>query len=258
MSRRERILSVGIDRGGIGELVSGLLRRVGEGGDGYVCFANVHMLHLASRDPELSVALEQAFRVLPDGMPLARWLSRTGEVQERVEGMSVFPHLLEVASRQGIPVAFFGSDQTTLAALRAKAGAQLPGLDIVATIAPEQGNVPFPSDPASLRALRESGAKMIFVALGCPKQELWMARHAASVPAVMLGVGNAFRTWLGWERRPPRWVRRASLEWLFRLIQDPARLWRRYLVSNTWFLFHLLGAFFRGTFDRSAKRQRGE
>lgn len=246
MSGRERVLSVGVDRGGFGELVRAIVRRIAEGRGGYVCFANVHMLHLASRDPELARALEQAFRVLPDGMPLARWLSRRGAVQERVEGMAAFPHLLGVASRQGIPVAFFGSDETTLAALRAKARAELPELDIVATLAPELGNVPFPSDPVSLPALRDSGARLIFVALGCPKQELWMARYADTIPAVMLGVGNAFRTWLGWEKRPPRWMRRASLEWLFRLTQDPGRLWRRYLVSNAWFAVHVLRGVFRG------------
>jgi N-acetylglucosaminyldiphosphoundecaprenol N-acetyl-beta-D-mannosaminyltransferase len=254
MNERERILSVGIDRGGLGELVSDLVRRGAEGVGGYVCFANVHMLHRAAREPELASALERAFRVLPDGTPLAGWLSRTGAFQERLEGMSVFPLLLDVAARQGIPVAFFGSDPTTLAALRAKARADLPGLDIVAAIAPEQGSVPFPSDPASLEALRACGARWIFVALGCPKQELWMARHAASVPAVMLGVGNAFRTWLGWERRPPRWVRRAGMEWFFRLIQDPTRLWKRYLASNSWFAGQVLRAYLRRTFDRAPRR----
>lgn len=246
MNGRERVLSVGIDRGGFGELVRAIVRRIAEGRGGYVCFANVHMLHLASRDPELAGALERAFRVLPDGMPLARWLSRTGTRQERVEGMAAFPHLLDVASRQGIPVALFGADQATLAALRAKASVEFPELVIAAAIAPEQGDVPFPSDPASIRALRASGARLVFVALGCPKQELWMARHADTIPAVMLGVGNAFRTWLGWEKRPPRWMRRASLEWLFRLIQDPGRLWRRYLVSNAWFAGHVLRGVFRG------------
>lgn len=236
MSGREMVLAVGIDRGGWDDLVAALLDRLSRGEGGYVCFANVHMLHLASRDPVLARALGRALRVLPDGMPLARWLSRTGEVQERVEGMSAFPKLLEVARRQGVPVAFVGADEATLAALHTKVADELPGLDVAASIAPEFGAVPFPSDPATIAALRGSGAKLVFVALGCPKQELWMARHSEAIPAVMLGVGNAFRTWLGWEKRPPHWVRRASLEWAFRLWQDPARLWRRYLASNLWFL----------------------
>jgi N-acetylglucosaminyldiphosphoundecaprenol N-acetyl-beta-D-mannosaminyltransferase len=251
MRTRERILSVGIDRGGVDDLVASIQERIAKGPGGYVCFANVHMLQLASRDPELSQVLGRAFRVLPDGMPLARWLSRTGATQERVDGMSVFPHLLEVASRQGIPVAFFGADESTLDALRTKAAQELPGLEIVAAIAPEQGKPPFPSDPTSVRVLRESGAQLVFVALGCPKQELWMDLHCDSIPAVMLGVGNAFRTWLGWEKRPPRWVRRASLEWMYRLFQDPARLWRRYLSSNAWFLSAVLRRKIRGAFARA-------
>jgi N-acetylglucosaminyldiphosphoundecaprenol N-acetyl-beta-D-mannosaminyltransferase len=80
-----------------------------------------------------------------------------------------------------------------------------------------------------------------------------MARYADSFPAVMLGVGNAFRTWLGWENRPPRWVRRASLEWMFRLLQDPSRLWKRYLVSNAWFLLHAARCIFRGYFVAGGK-----
>jgi N-acetylglucosaminyldiphosphoundecaprenol N-acetyl-beta-D-mannosaminyltransferase len=256
MRTREQILSVGIDRGGFEDLVSTIREKIADSKRGYVCFANVHTLYLASRDPGLSRALDTALRVLPDGMPLARWLSRTGSFQERVEGMSAFPMLLDVASREGIPVAFFGADESTLAALCTKAREQLPRLEVVASIAPEMGEIPFPSDAVSIVRLRESGAKLVFVALGCPKQERWMALHAESIPAAMVGVGNAFRTWLGWEKRPPSWVRRASMEWIFRLIQDPTRLWRRYLVSNSWFLANLVCRFFRGEFARTRRPSR--
>lgn len=240
MSQRDRILSVGIDRGARAELGAAILSRIHEGVGGFVCFANVHMLHLASRDADLRSALDAAFYVAPDGMPLARWLSWTGDGQERVSGMSAFPRLLDLAARENVPVAFFGDDAATLDALRAKATLESPTLRIVAALDPERGEIPFSSDPDSIRKLRESGAKLIFVALGCPKQELWMARYQDQLPAVLLGVGNAFRTWLGREKRPPLWVRRFSLEWAFRLWQDPARLWKRYLVSNAWFLWQLL------------------
>ena len=248
MSPRERILSVGVDRGGWNDLLAAIRSRARSGEGGAVCFANVHMLHRASRDDRLRAALDAAFRVVPDGTPLAWWLSRTGAPQERLEGMSVFPRLLENAAAEGIPVGFFGADEATLEAVRAKARRELPGLRIVETVAPGWGDPPFPDDEASVERLRVSGARLVFVALGCPKQEIWMGLHASHLSAVSLGVGNALRTWLGWEKRPPRWVRRMGLEWFVRFAQDPVRLGPRYLLSNAWFLVQV---------GRSLWRRRG-
>ena len=252
MNTREQILSIGVDRGGWNDLFVAIRSRVLSGQGGSVCFANVHMLHQASRDDRVRAALDAAFRVVPDGTPLAWWLSRTGALQERLEGMSAFPRLLDLAAAEEIPVAFFGSDEATLEAVRAKARRELPALRIVEAIVPGWGAPPFPDDETSLERLRASGARLVFVALGCPKQELWMGLYASCLPAVSLGVGNALRTWVGWEKRPLPWVRRLGLEWLFRLAQDPVRLGPRYLVSNAWFLTRTVGVF-----GRRCRRGRG-
>lgn len=233
---RDRILSVPVDRGAPDAMLASIVERSRRGIGGTVCFANVHALHLARRDPELMGALESSFLVAPDGMPLAGLHSWTGPRQERVDGMSAFPALLERAADSGIPVALFGDAPDVLAAVREKARRRFPTLRIVEAISPAMAELPFPDDADHVRRLAASGAGMVFVALGCPKQELWMSRHAGAIPAVLLGVGNAFRTWVGLERRAPVWMRRAGLEWCVRLWQDPSRLWKRYLVSNAWFL----------------------
>lgn len=236
MSVRDRILSVAVDRGSRDRMRSAILERAVSRAPGHVCFANVHMLHQASRRPEVAAALASSFLVAPDGMPLAVFLSRVGARQERIEGMSMFPALLADAAREGVAVALFGSDSWTLEAVRVKAALEFPGLRIVESISPTHAELPFSDDSESVRRLAASGAGLVFVALGCPKQELWMAANSASIPAVVLGIGNALRTWLGWEKRAPLWMRGLCLEWLARLAQDPGRLWRRYLVSNSWFL----------------------
>lgn len=233
---RDRILSVPVDRGDPEAMLAGIVERSRSGGGGTVCFANVHALHLARRDPSLMNALESSFLVAPDGMPLARLLSWTGPRQERMDGMSAFPALLAKAASEGHPVALFGETPDVLAAVREKARRELPSLRIVEAISPKVGDLPFPDDDDHVRRLAASGAEMVFVALGCPKQEIWMSHHATAVPAVLLGVGNALRVWVGLERRAPIWMRRIGLEWCVRLWQNPSRLWRRYLVSNAWFL----------------------
>jgi N-acetylglucosaminyldiphosphoundecaprenol N-acetyl-beta-D-mannosaminyltransferase len=237
MIQRDRILSVPVDRGSPAEMLEEIAKRAIERSAGHVCFANVHSLHQASTGAEFLSALEAAILVTPDGMPLARALSWIGPRQDRVEGMDAFPKLLELAAQRGIPVAFFGADPITLGALAAKASRELPQLKIVEAIAPERGPLPFSDDVSHVARLAKSEAGIVFVALGCPKQELWMHRHSSQIPAVLVGVGNAFRTWLGLEKRAPRWMRWLCLEWIVRLYQDPRRLWKRYLVSNSWFLF---------------------
>jgi len=234
---RDRILSAPVDRGRPEEMLEAILSKATEREPAYVCFANVHSLHRASFDLGFRAALDASFLVAPDGMPVARALSFVGARQERFEGMTVFVELMEHAARRGIPVAFFGADRATMDALVAKAAVEHPDLRIVEVVAPGMETLPFSDNDSYVRKLSGCGAGMVFVALGCPKQELWMHRHAREIPAVMLGVGNAMRTWVGLEKRAPVWMRRLCLEWSVRLVQDPRRLWKRYLVTNSWFVF---------------------
>ena len=208
---------------------------------GFVCVANVHMLVEARQRPEFREVLETADLVTPDGMPLV-WMMRRGgnPCQERVAGMDLLPALCVRAADEGVPVFFLGATQEVLDAMRSRLQAEVPQLKIAGMVAP-----PFrPLAPAENRALvdtiNRSGARILLIALGCPKQEEWMYRNRDQIGAVMVGLGAAFGVYAGLQRRAPHAMQRSGLEWLFRLSQEPKRLWKRYLVTNLRFLAYVI------------------
>jgi len=234
MIRRDRILGARVDAGGRLELLERILSLADGARTARVLFANVHMVVESRRNAALREAMETADLVCPDGMPLVRLLGDS----ERLEGMSAFPELLGLAERAGLPLALFGSTPEMLAATVDKIRRDHPGLEIVLSLAP-----PFAPDlekdlATHLDLIRGSGARLVFVALGCPGQEIWMAR-VRDVSACFLGVGNAFEVHVGRRRRAPGWARPLCLEWLFRLVQEPRRLGPRYLSTNLRFLLGL-------------------
>jgi len=252
--RRCSVLGSRVDAGTTEAMDSEVLRLSRRGGCARVLFANVHMLVESRRDPVLRAAMESADLVCPDGMPVVRMLRRDVPGQERVEGMSAFPRLMEAASREGIPVGWVGSTEEVQEAMRRKVSRELPALHVVLSEAPPFGGIDDAEHARLVDRIRRSGAGLVFVGLGCPRQEAWMAR-VADVDACLLGVGNAFEVWLGRKRRAPKWARRLCLEWAFRLAQEPRRLWWRYLRTNLLFLLALPGWLRKGrgfsTWNRS-------
>ena len=205
----------------------------------YVCFANVHMLMEAYYDSAFNRVVQQADLVAPDGRPLSvlmRW--QYGLRQDRVCGMDLLPDLLRAAEAQGLSVYFYGSTQETLDAIEGRLGQEYPALRVAGLESPPFRPLTAEEDQAAVERINASGANLVFVSLGCPKQERWMADHRGRVPACMLGLGQAFLTYAGTEKRLPRWARDFALEWAYRLYLEPRRLWRRYLVGNTWFLYN--------------------
>jgi N-acetylglucosaminyldiphosphoundecaprenol N-acetyl-beta-D-mannosaminyltransferase len=203
---------------------------------GQVCVANVHMLVEARRDPALRHVLEDAALVVSDGKPLAWQLRRHGFAHaEQVRGPDLTVSLCEQAAAAGLPVYFYGGDTTLMAELQAALGHRIPALKIAgAEAAPMLPRQPA-TDHALVERIRASGARLVLVGLGCPKQEFWMQAHRPHLDAVLVGVGQAFGIIAGHVPEAPVWMRRAGLEWLFRVISEPRRLWRRYLVTNTLF-----------------------
>lgn len=194
-----------------------------------VCVANVHMLMEAYWHPELSSVLETADLVTPDGMPLV-WMMRLmgARQQDRVAGMDILLSLCQLAQLQNIKIFFLGSQATILEKMRTKLEDEFPKLQIT-------GMEPLPfrpltqvEDDAIIQKIHESKAQVVLVSLGCPKQEYWMHEHKGKIQAVMVGLGGVFPVLAGIHKRPPLWARNAGLEWLYRLIQEPRRLWRRY------------------------------
>jgi N-acetylglucosaminyldiphosphoundecaprenol N-acetyl-beta-D-mannosaminyltransferase len=203
----------------------------------YVCVANVHMVMEAWDDPGFRRSVNAADLVTPDGMPLVWVLRRKGfALKDRVYGPTLMRWVLAEAAKRGIPVGLLGGTPEVLAAL-VETCVQISG-NCRWRFSTARRSAPLSADEdrALVREINASGARILFVGLGCPKQERWMAAHAAGtkdpVQAVMLGVGAAFDFHAGMLRQAPGWMQGRGLEWLFRLAVEPRRLWKRYLKHN--------------------------
>ena len=172
--------------------------------------------------------------VTPDGQPV-RWainLLYGAGMRDRVYGPTLTGFLLERAARDGIPVFFYGSTSSVLADLVSQTTARYPGL-VVAGSAPSQFRAGDAADVDAIAArIRESGARMAFVGLGCPRQEVMAYALRDRLDLPVLAVGAAFDYHAGHLSEPPARLQRAGLQWLYRLVQEPRRLWRRYLILN--------------------------
>lgn len=203
----------------------------------YVCIANVHVLMEAFDSASFGQLVNSADLTVPDGMPLV-WLMRLKGVpsQSRVYGPTLMLHVLDAAAREAIPVGFYGSTPGVLDALKERMQSRYPGLDIAFTYSPPFGEMSAEEDARDVEWINSSGTKILFVGLGCPKQEIWMAKHRGRVKAVMLGVGAAFDFHAGVKPQAPAYMQMFGLEWLFRLGTEPRRLWKRYLYHNPRFI----------------------
>jgi N-acetylglucosaminyldiphosphoundecaprenol N-acetyl-beta-D-mannosaminyltransferase len=204
----------------------------------YVCFANAHMLVESYKDPSFNKILSDADLVTPDGGPVAKALKVFhGLKQSRVPGMDLLPVLLSESEKRNKSIFFFGTTDDLLEVIKEKASKEFPNLKIAGTYSPPFRKLSEKEEEGINEMLIEANPDLLFVALGCPKQEIWMANHMHKVNACMLGVGQAFRTYAGVEKRLPRWARNLSIEWVYRLYLEPGRLWKRYLLTNSYFIF---------------------
>jgi N-acetylglucosaminyldiphosphoundecaprenol N-acetyl-beta-D-mannosaminyltransferase len=231
-----RILRTRVDATSYRHTCDQVLDWAAAGESRYVCVATVNNLIEGVDDPGYNALMEQADLVTPDGMPLVWGLRLLGVPDaSRVYGPDLTPLVCEAAARRGIPVGFYGGQDDVLDNLAAALTARYPGLRIAYRWSP-----PFrpltPEEEARVTGeLVRSGARVLFVGLGSPKQERWMADHK-DLPLVMLGVGAAFDFLSGRKRQAPPVLQRLGLEWLFRLVHEPRRLWRRYLYRNPRFV----------------------
>lgn len=203
----------------------------------YVCVATVNNV-MESYDSELFQAvMNQADLVTPDGMPVVWAMRALGrKAASRVYGPDLTLILLEKAAAAGIPVGFYGGAQEVLEQLVLRVRARYNDLNIVYSFSPPFRPLSAEEDQEAVAAINESGARILFIGLNTPKQDLWMAAHRNKVRAVMLGVGAAFDFIAGSKRQAPRWMMPLGLEWVFRLVTEPRRLWRRYFRHNPRFL----------------------
>lgn len=206
-----------------------------------VCAAPVHMIMEAYDSADFRSKLNSADLVTPDGVPVAwamRWLGL--RQQGRVCGPDLTEHVCRVAASSGLAVGFYGGTEQSLGKLVSNLTSKFPGLRISYQHSPPFRQLSHAEDEAVVSEVNESGAKVLFVGLGCPKQENWMHDHRGRISAVMLGVGAAFDFHAGTLRRAPAWMQRAGLEWVFRLAVNPRRLFMRYLKHNPRYLWLVL------------------
>jgi N-acetylglucosaminyldiphosphoundecaprenol N-acetyl-beta-D-mannosaminyltransferase len=205
--------------------------------------------------PDFQAAINAADLVTPGGMPIV-WTMRLLGIrgQPRVYGPELMLRVCQAAARDNIPVGFYGGTERALQALQKVLIQRYPGLNIQFAFSPPFRGLTAEEEGQIATAIRGSGCRLLFVGLGCPKQERWMARHRGQLPAVMLGVGAAFDFISGEKRQAPAWMQALGLEWLFRWSTEPRRLFYRYACQNPRFLVLVAIQLLRAGFHRPSAR----
>jgi N-acetylglucosaminyldiphosphoundecaprenol N-acetyl-beta-D-mannosaminyltransferase len=249
--KKVNLLSIAINTGTYNDFVNTIIASGQAGKSHYACVANVHMLIEAYRDHHFAEIVKNADVVTPDGKPLA-WALRLlyGIRQPRVAGMTLLPDLLEAANKEQLPVYFYGGTEHVLKKTENFLSATHPELTVAGSYSPPFRKLTAEEEQEVVERINNSGARLVFVILGCPKQERWMASMKDRINAVTVGVGGALPVMLGLQQRAPEWMQQAGLEWLFRLLQEPERLFRRYAVTNSMFIYLLFKEYFRSRLAR--------
>lgn len=219
------------------------LARAVAGAGGYCCVTNVHQCVMTYDDPDFRTRVNAATFVISDSTILqrARSLRYGTPFLDTMRGADIMQELCQRAEKQNLKIALIGGkDDEVLALLCRKLGAAYPDLDIAFAYSPSFGEVTQAEDEKLVAALQQSGVRIIFVGLGCPKQETWMATHTAQLDAMIIGVGAAFDFIAGSVRPAPAWMHKAGLEWLYRLAREPRRLWKRYVTTSPRFIWLLI------------------
>lgn len=233
-----RILGVNIAITNMQDTVKLIVEQIDRLKGEFICLSNVHTTVMSQQDEEYRKIQNSAFLALPDGSPLSLIQRLRGyRIAEQVAGPDLMPALWKATENTEISHYFYGSTQETIEALNKKLKKEYPGLKIAGMEAPPFRPLTEEEDAKAVKRINDSGASIVWVGLGAPKQEKWMFEHRDSVKALMLGVGAGFDFHAGTVKRAPAWMRNHYLEWLYRLIQDPKRLWKRYVQTNGKFLF---------------------
>ncbi|RMF79666.1 MAG: glycosyltransferase [Chloroflexi bacterium] len=213
----------------------------------YISTCPVYTIMMCRENPSVSKAVNGADMVAADGMPVV-WLQRRRGYPnaQRVYGPDLMLAVCEQSVRKGIKHVFWGGEPGVAEILAARLQERFPGLQVVATFSPPFHALTDEPDTEAIARLNVLDAQIVWVGLGSPKQDLWMAQHRRYLTApVLIGVGAAFDFLAGTKRQAPRWMQRIGLEWFYRLIGEPRRLGRRYIVYNPRFVWALLRHRFR-------------
>ena len=235
---RVNILGVGISAINMAMALETVEKWITERSPHYVCVTPVHSVMDCQRNPELRHIQNASGLSTPDGMPLV-WLSRLKGFRhvERVYGPDLMLALCERSAAKGYRHFFYGGAEGVPEQLASVLQKRFPGLQVAGTFSPPFRPLTPDEDEQVVQIINKAAPDIVWVGLGSPKQEYWMAEHVGRLTApVLIGVGAAFDFLTGRKPQAPRWMQRAGLEWLFRLLTEPRRLWRRYLINNPLFV----------------------
>jgi N-acetylglucosaminyldiphosphoundecaprenol N-acetyl-beta-D-mannosaminyltransferase len=239
---RHKVLGLGIDKMGMLDTLEKALEMAKNKSQGFLCFANVHMASEAQSSEKIAESIHEAAYIVADGVPLVWALQQVHKVDsQRVAGMDFLPLMLEKAQKNNLSVFFYGDSTETLDAISHKLACEFPQLRLAGMYAPPR--LPI-EELDHCEYINRCKPDLVFVALGCPKQELWMAKYYCRIHAPLFGLGAAFKVFAGKSKRAPVWMQKSGLEWAYRLSQEPGRLFVRYLSTNThfvwWFIINII------------------
>jgi N-acetylglucosaminyldiphosphoundecaprenol N-acetyl-beta-D-mannosaminyltransferase len=233
---RVTVAGIEVDNLNESEALSAVKHLMGGGRFSYLTVVNAAKIVAATRNEGLRQVLSQADLVTADGMSVV-WASRLlgNRLKQRVTGIDLFARLVALADERGWPVYLLGAGEEVVAGVAERLKSERPNLNVAGY---NHGYFRKSESAAIAEKIRTSGALILFVAMGSPLQEFWIAEYGASSGVrFAMGVGGSFDHVSGRSRRAPRWLQRAGFEWLYRLVQEPTRLWRRYLIGNTIFVW---------------------
>lgn len=235
------ILKTNINVTNMTETLQYLTRNLEELRGKYICVSNVHTVVMSYEDETYRNIQNSAAMVLPDGKPLSV-VSRLRGYKEaqKVSGPDLMPELFNLSEEKGYTHYFYGSTEETLDKLKETLLIRYPKLKIAGMYSPPFRPLTETEDEEIIRQINDASPDYIWVGLGAPKQEQWMYAHRDKLCGIMLGVGAGFDFHAGTVKRAPVWMQKFGLEWLHRLTQDPKRLFKRYVVTNTKFLWLIL------------------
>jgi N-acetylglucosaminyldiphosphoundecaprenol N-acetyl-beta-D-mannosaminyltransferase len=207
----------------------------------YICVANVHTTVMSYENEAYRAIQNNAAMALPDGGPLSKYCRLKGIAHaERVTGPDLMGEVFKISVENGYSHFFYGSKEETLNSMKERLEREYNGIQIVGMYSPPYRALTAKENEEAINMINSSKPDFIWVGLGAPKQEIWMGEHAGLVNGVMIGVGAGFDYFAGNIKRAPVIMQKLCLEWLYRLLQDPRRLWKRYVTTNYKFVKYVL------------------
>jgi N-acetylglucosaminyldiphosphoundecaprenol N-acetyl-beta-D-mannosaminyltransferase len=237
---KQKIINMDVDIINLNNALNKAVDMVSINKGAYVCVSNVHMCMEVFDSTDFAKLVNEADLVIPDGKPLSWAQKLLGYSEaEQVRGQDIMNALCEISGEKSFNIGFYGgSSDALLVLVKEKLLLSYPDIKITYAFSPPFRPLTDEEDAIVVAKINQEKVNVLFVGIGCPKQERWMAEHKDKLNCVMLGVGAAYDFIAGEKEHAPRWVQKIGMEWFFRLCSEPKRLWRRYFSTNPRFIWH--------------------